>query len=206
MATTQAPFGLRPAYRLGSTVPYTGGFSLIKIFANETTPIFNGDVTQIIASSTGRGHLRRCNTTVTTTTVTNSGTFNGVFMGVQYTDPVSGKWLQRHYYPGAINVSDIYGFVQEDPFMVFRVQADEAVPATGFGTNAALIQTALGSTFSGNSGLSLDGSSIATTSTFPLRIVGFANDPRNSVNDTYTECYVRLNTHFNLSATGVAAS
>ena len=205
MATTLAAYGLRPAYRLGQT-PSNGGFTLIKIYANETTPIHNGDLTQIIASSTGRGHLRRFNTTVDATTVTSSGTFNGVLVGCQYTDPTSNKHLQRQYYPGAINKEDVYGFVVDDPHMVFRAIADDTLAATTFGCNGAIIQTAVGNTTTGNSGITFDASSIANTSTLPLRIVGFVNDPNSSVGDTYTEVYVRLNTHFNLTATGVAAS
>lgn len=205
MATSLTPYGLKPVNRLGNA-GFNGAFSKIKIYANETTPIHNGDVTQIIASSTGRGHLRRCNTTVTATTVTSSGTFNGVLIGCEYTDPTTSKWLQRHYYPGAINATDVYGFVVDDPFAVFRCIADDTLAATAFGCNGALIQTAVGNTVTGNSGLSFDASSIANTTTLPLRIVGFVNDPRSSVGDTYTEVYVRLNTHFNLSATGVAAA
>lgn len=203
MATSLTPYGFKPVNRLGNA-GYNGAFSKIKIFANESTAIFNGDVTQIIASSTGRGHLRRCNTTVTATTVTSSGTFNGVFIGCEYTDPVSGKWLQRQYYPGSINAADVYGFVVDDPMAIFRCIADDTLAATAFGCNGSMIQTAVGSTFSGNSGLAFDASSIANTSSLPLRIVGFVNDPKSSVGDTYTEVYVRLNTHFNLSATGVA--
>lgn len=206
MATSLKPFGLRPSHRLGSNSPHNGGFTLMKIASNETTPIFNGDAVKLIASSTNRGHIQRMNATVTTTTVTSSGTNVGVFVGCQYTDPNSGKLLQRHYYPGAIVASDIWAFVVDDPDVVFRIQADDTLPATALGCNAALIQTQVGSTFTGNSGLTLDASSIADTATLPLRIVGFVNDPNNSVGDTYTEVYVRLNTHFHRTTTGVAAS
>jgi hypothetical protein len=208
MATTLTPNGLQPAYRLGSGSPSVLGFSLYKIYNGETYAIFNGDPVKFIASSTGRGHVQTMNTTLTATTVTSSGVCLGVFGGCQYTDPVSGKWLQRHYYPGAITsaADDIYAMVYDDPDLVFKIQADGAVPATAMGTNASIIQTAVGSTATGNSGKALQASSIATTSTLPLRIVGFVNDGRNSVNDTYTNCYVRLNTHFHRQATGVAAS
>lgn len=206
MATSLRPYGLRPAYRLGNGSPYSGGFTLYKIASNETTPIFNGDPVKIIGSSTNRGHIQRLNTTTTATTVTSSGTSIGVFIGCQYTDPVSGKWLQRHYYPGAIVASDILAFVVDDPDVVFRCVADEAMAQTTRGCNAALIQTAVGNTSTGNSGLSLDGSSFDSTATLPLRIVDFVNDPDNPVDTTYPEMYVRLNTHFHRTTTGVAAS
>lgn len=208
MATSLKPFGLKPAYRLGNGSPYSGGFTLYKMINGETTPIFNGDPVKLIASSTGRGHAQRFNTTVAATTVTASGTNVGVFVGCQYTDPVSGKWLQRHNYPGAITSAkdDLYAFVVDDPDVVFRIQADDTLPATALGCNASLIQTVVGNTATGNSGVTLDASSIADTNTLPLRIVGFVNDPVNAVGDTYTEVYVRLNTHFHRTTTGVAAS
>lgn len=208
MATSLKPYGLKPAYRLGNGAPSVLGFTLMKMYAGETYAIFNGDPVKLIASSTGRGHIQTLNTTLTATTVTSSGTPIGVFGGCQYTDPTSKKLLQRHFYPGAITspADDAYAFVYDDPDLVYRVIADEAVPATALGCNAALIQTAVGSTATGNSGLTLDGSSIANTATLPLRIVGFVNDPLSSVGDTYTECYVRLNTHFHRQTTGVAAS
>lgn len=206
MATALRPYGLRPAYRLGNGSPYSGGFTLLQMASNETTPIFNGDSVKFIQSSTGRGHIQRMNATVTATTVTASALQVGVFVGCQYTDPVSGKLLQRHYYPGAIVASDIKAFVVDDPDVIFRIQADDTLPATALGCNASLIQTVVGNTATGNSGLTLDASSIADTSTLPLRIVGFVNDPLSTVGDTYTEVYVRLNTHFHRQATGVAAS
>jgi len=206
MATSLKPYGLRPSHRLASGAPYSGGFTLMKIASNETTPIFNGDVVKLIPSSTNRGHIQRCNTTVTATTVTSSGTMIGVFVGCQYTDPVSGKLLQRHNYPGAIVASDIWAFVVDDPDVVFRCQADDTLAATANGCNASLIQTAVGSTFTGNSGLTLDASSITDTATLPLRIVGFVNDPVNAAGDAYPEVYVRLNTHSHRTTTGVAAS
>ncbi len=208
MATSLTPNGLQPAYRLGSGAPSVLGFSLYKMINAEAYAIFNGDPVKFIASSTGRGHVQAMNTTLTATTVTSSGVCLGVFAGCQYTDPVSGKWLQRHYYPGAITSAkdDIYAMVYDDPDLVYKIQADDTLPATAMGCNASIIQTAVGSTATGNSGKALDASSIADTATLPIRIVGFVNDGRNAVGDTYTNCYVRLNTHFHRQTTGVAAS
>jgi hypothetical protein len=179
----------------------------MKIYNGDDYAIFNGDPVKLIASSTGRGHIQTLNTTLTATTVTSSGTPIGVFNGCEYTGS-DGKWLQRHFYSGDITSSkdDIYAFVHDDPDLVYRIIADDTLPATALGCNAALIQTAVGNTATGNSGKTLDASSIADTATLPLRIVGFVSDPRSSVGDTYTEVYVRLNTHFHRQTTGVAAS
>lgn len=201
MATTMKPYGLRPSHLLGAK-PYNGAFTKYRIVSNATTPIFNGDLVKVLNTGTNRGYVERMNATVTATTVTSSGTFVGVFVGCEYTDPVTGQLLQRPYYPGAIVASDIWAFVVDDPDVIFRMQADEALAQSKFGCNYAVIQHQVGSTFTGNSGLALDGSSFEETSTLPLRLMGFVDDPDNPVGTTYPEVYVRINNHFHRTLTG----
>jgi hypothetical protein len=69
------------------------------------------------------------------------------------------------------------------------MQADEAIAQTGLGNNVSAISTA-GSTSIGRSKNALDGSSVATTNSLPLRIVDFVDGPTSTVGDTYTDCIV----------------
>lgn len=205
MATTLGPYGLRPVKMLGSR-PNSHGATLYKIPSNYATAIFNGDPVLMTASGSTRGTVARMNATVTATTVTSSGTWLGVFIGCQYTDPTLGRIVHRQSYPGSIVASDIYAHVIDDPDATFMIQADDTLAQTALGTNAAVIQTAVGNTSTGNSGLCLDASSVDNTSSLPLRIVGFSSVAGDSIGDTYTNVIVRLNTHFHRTATGVAAS
>jgi len=69
------------------------------------------------------------------------------------------------------------------------MQGDEAIAQTGLGNNVSAVNTA-GSTSIGRSRNALDGGSIATTNTLPLRIVDFVDGPTSSVGDAFTDCVV----------------
>lgn len=205
MATTSSPRGFQPVNMLGGK-PNSHGATLYKIPSAYATAIFNGDLVSFTTTGSTRGSVQRFNETVTATTVTNSGTHLGVFVGCQYTDPSSGQFWTRQYYPGAIAAADIYAHVIDDPDALFKIQANGAIAQTKLGTNATIIQTAVGNTTTGNSGLQIVASTVDSTTTFPVRIVGFSTAPEDAIGDTYTNVIVRLNNHFHRQLTGVAAS
>lgn len=208
MASTLAPFGLRPADRISGAAT-TQGFTKYPILSGYAVAIMNGDPVILLHTGAGRGRVNRINGTVTATTITSTagttGTL-GVLVGCEYTDPTSNQFLPRHNYPGSITASDIKAYVVDDPEAVFLIQADDTLTNTAIGCNAALIQTVVGNTTTKNSGLALDASSVADTATLPLRIVGFLEDARNSVGDAYPVVKVRLNIHHHRQTTGTSAS
>ena len=69
------------------------------------------------------------------------------------------------------------------------MQGDEAIAQTGLGNNISAVSTA-GSTTIGRSKNALDGGSIATTNSLPLRVLEFVDGPTSAVGDTYTDCLV----------------
>jgi hypothetical protein len=84
-----------------------------------------------------------------------------------------------------------------------RMQSDEAIAQTGLGNNVAVVQTA-GSTSIGRSKNAVDGSSIATTNTLPLRIIDFVDGPTSAVGDAFTDVIVKFNAgHQYSNTTGV---
>lgn len=207
MSTVSRPRGLQQVKMLGGRYN-SHGLTQYKIPANYSVAIFNGDPVVMTASGSTRGTVARMNATATATTVTSSGTWLGVFLGCEYIDPNSRQLVHRQYYPGSITPpsGDIIAYVADDPDALFEIQADDTLAQAALGTNAAIIQTAVGSTTTGNSGLQLDASSIESTSTLPLRIVDFVTRSGSAIGDTYTDVIVRLNTHFHRTATGVASS
>jgi len=88
--------------------------------------------------------------------------------------------------------SDAVAYVIDDPSVVFQMQADDTLAQTALGNNAAVVQTA-GSTDIGNSKNAVDASSIATTNTLPVRILGFVDGPDSAVGDAYTDVLVKFN-------------
>lgn len=204
MAATSAPYGLRPTNLLGSQ-PSAGGTRLYKIPSGLTNNLFYGDPVIITSSGSARGTIARFNTTETATTTTASGTFVGVFLGFTYTDATYGKTF-RQFFPSGLVASDAYAYVCDDPDALFQVQADGAIAQTRLGCNVGLIQTVVGNTTTGQSGVAIQASTCATTATLPLRIVDFVDAPGSSIGDAYTDVIVRINTHFHRTTTGTAAS
>lgn len=205
MGTISTPRGFEPIGSLDGR-PYSGAVRLYRIKSADAYAIGNGDPVLIIGSGSDRGYCQRFNTTLTATTVTASGTFLGILVGCEYTDPNSGQKTFNHYWPGSIAASDIYAHVVDDPDCLFEVQANGAVALTALGCNFSVIQTAVTNTITKNSGLQLKYDSNATSATLPFRLVGFSTKAGNSIGDAYTRCIVRFNLHFHRSTTGTAAS
>jgi hypothetical protein len=113
----------------------------------------------------------------------------GVFMGCAFTDPTSGQKTFSQYWPASNAATDAVAYVADDPFLLFQMQADEAVTAANLGLNISAIMTA-GTAAIGRSRNALDGSSPATTNTLPLRIVEFVDGADSAAGDAYTDIVV----------------
>ena len=180
MATTATPMGAEPTDTLSASGSFTGKVRHIKIASAYDTAIFYGDFVKLVAAGTVE------KAAVTTAVV--AGTV-GIFVGCTYTDPNSSQMTFNQQWPASTTASDAYAYVVDDPKLLFRMQGDEAIAQTGLGNNVSAVSTA-GSTSIGRSKNALDGGSIATTNSLPLRIVDFVDGPTSSVGDTYTDCIV----------------
>lgn len=96
-----------------------------------------------------------------------------------------------------------YILVADAPDLVLQAQLLTATTfsTADIGLNVSY-DTAAGNTASGSSGMSVDMSTVTTTNTIPLKLVGFPNTPNNVLGDTYLNVYVEFNTHSKKSATG----
>jgi len=119
-------------------------------------------------------------------TLSASGSF---FVGCAYTDPSTNQKTFNQQFPASTAADDIVAYVVDDPKLLFRMQGDEAIAQTGLGNNISAVNTA-GSTSIGRSKNALDGGSIATTNTLPLRVVDFVDGPSSTVGDAFTDCIV----------------
>jgi len=186
MATTAAPYGLRPVNLIGGQ-PYAGSTRSIKIASAYAANIFYGDPVYIHSDGT----LRKAVVTTSVTTPATSGVV-GVFVGCAYTDPNLKIPVYKQYWPTGTVASDAYAYVVDDPDVVFQVQADGTVPQTALGNNIAL-NAASGDTLTGNSTTSAVYNSYDVTATLPLRIVGFVDSTTSTVGDAYTDLLVKWN-------------
>ena len=180
MATSATPNGAEPINTLSASGSYTGKVRHIKIASGYATGIFYGDFVKLVAAGT----LEKA--AVTTAVV--AGTV-GIFVGCSYTDPSTSQLTFNQQFPASTAASDIMGYVVDDPKLVFKMQADEAIAQTGLGNNVSAVSTA-GSTTIGRSKNALDGGSVATTNTLPLRVLEFVEGPNSTVGDAFTDCLV----------------
>lgn len=192
MSSAAAPYGLLPVQNYGAAYN-SQGFDTYTIVDAYATSIFYGDVVKIASSGT----IQKDTGTTTLTPL-------GVFLGCRYIQPATGYVLDSQYWPASTTTSNtVYAKVATWPLAVFRIQANGSVPLSAVGQNAAIVQTA-GSTLIGNSNNALNASSIATTNTLPLRIIGLTPIPNNAFGDAFTDVLVTFNNNTQIfTATGV---
>ena len=199
MASTAAPYGLKPMKLVGNR-PFAGATNLYRITTNYATSIFTGDIVSIVAAGT----LEKVSTFGTAASQFPAGTA-GVFVGCVYTDPSTKqpRWSQN--WIGGTVASDAYGYVVDDPSVIYMIQANGTVPETARGANIGVVQTA-GSTVYGTSKVAADTATIGQTATIGLRIIDFSTLPGDAIGDSFTNILVMFNptqAHFQGSATGI---
>ena len=192
MANQQGNFGFRPVLMMGSA--YQGqGQQQMTIASNETDSIFMGDPVVLNAN----GSISRGSTA--------GAEIVGVFNGCFYTDPTSQKPTFSNHYPGAIVADDIVANVISDPDVVFEVKCDDANAGRAqVGSTANISTYAAGSTKSGISGVSIDGTTFGTSNASNFAVYDLSTDPDNS---DYTvanaNILVRINKHQYRDTTGI---
>ena len=199
MANQETAYGLRPVGLVGSGANSTG-VTQYEIASNNTNAIYQYAICVPLAA----GVIDQAGDTAGGTTPA-----LGVLMGVEYVDSGSKKPIWVSYWPGSGSVSvdtnhPVKAFVADNPNQLFKVASDasltdRATALTAVFANASLGTSArTGSSDTGNASGALSVSSIATTATLPLRIVGIMDDAANS---DYTAAgiplLVRLNAHHN---------
>jgi hypothetical protein len=199
MATTAAPYGLRPINLIGGQV-FAGSTRQIKIASAYATNIFFGDIVSIAASGT----IEKVTTVGSAADQFPATGVIGVFLGCTYTDPSLKYKLNNQYWPASTVASDAMAYVCDDPDALFQIQGNASVGQTGLGLNYPVVQTA-GSTTTGNSKIALNASGGAVTTTIGLRLVDFVEGPFSTVGDAFTDCIVKFNfgQHSYYNATGL---
>ena len=199
MANAETAFGLRPVGLVGSSVNSTG-VTEYEIASDNSNAIFQYSLVTPAAA----GVIDQAGATDGGTTAA-----LGVLMGIQYHDRVQKKPVWLNYWPGSAAVSvdtnyPVKAFVADNPDQLFVVAADatltnRATALAGVFANASLGTSArTGVTAVGRSNSQLSVSSIATTATLPLRIVGLVDDEANSdYAAAGAHLLVRINAHFN---------
>ena len=195
MANTNVAFGLRPIGIMGQAANTTGATEY-RIASGNTNAIYQGS--PVIPLSTGF---------IDIVGNANGGTVGllGVFWGCEYVSSTTGKKVWSNYWPGSGADSNypVKAFVYDNPMQLFTIASDATLTneATARGhvfANANFATATSGSTTTGISSGKLAVSTIATTNTLNLRIMGIQEDVDNSdFTAAGIPVIVRLNNHFN---------
>jgi len=163
MANKDAAFGLRPIGKVGQNRD-NQGLSEYDIAASADAIYFN-DPVELAATGT---------ITVAAATDTLLGSLGGVF----FTDASTSKPTFANHLDASNTATDIKGFVSDDPYERFEIQADGATAAADVGLNADIVYAA-GSSPDYVSKVELD-TSDQKTGTAQLRIIGISKDIENN--------------------------
>ena len=198
MANQNTAFGLRPI-GLNGAGANTTGVTQYEIASNNTNAIFQNSPVIPLAAGV-----------IDIVGNANGGTVPalGVLMGVEYVDSSTKKPVFKNYWPGSNNASadtnhPIKAFVADNPNQLFMIAADgsstdRATALSNVFANVSLANGTSGSTNTGRSTAEMDISTVATTATLFMRIVGLTGDESNLDYDAAGVNYiVRFNFHHN---------
>jgi len=193
MSSSATPYGARPVGTLSASGSFTAKVRHYQIASGYDTSIFFGDFVKLVTAGT----IEKDEGTTTATPI-------GIFMGCSYTDPNTNQKTFAQMWTADVASSDAYGYIIDDPAVLFEMQADGSAAQATLGTNCAITQTA-GSTTIGTSKNALDiSTSAATTATLPLRIIDVVQTPSNAWADSYTDLVVKFNAgHLMENTTGI---
>lgn len=190
MSNTSAPNGLTYMFPLNGTEPNIATRRAPILYTNPNSIGYGDPVIQ------SGGYIDKWS----------SGVMTGVFYGCEYTDSTYGWVISKAWTAPSTAVSgSVEAIISVDNTAVFQIQAGNSsttgVTIAQVGLNAAF--GSVGAPSSGNSTAYLDVTTISTTSTLPVKIVGFGTSPTNDVNSAYNWVQVIMNNQsYNLGTTG----
>lgn len=197
MANTSRVNGLNPVKYLNGAA-WNGQCNTYFIPSGDATAVFVGDAVKADATgdTVAAGGLALGIQSVIQAAATNA------ILGVVVGFAVSPLNLNTPQY--RVASTGRYVLVCDDPNVIYEVQTSNgtlAVADVGLNANIAV---AAGSTTTGNSGVTLDVGTAATTATLPLKILGFTQRPDNDNTAASSKVLVKINNSQFGSSTGTA--
>lgn len=182
MANLNAPSGFKPKRHL-SGAPWNGMTQYFLIPSSDATAVFVGDLVKGAGTSGTAGTFVNgvnCEGLPAAILASAGSTGQDLLGAVTGFLPDQNNLMTKHRVASTNRIA----MVCTDPTVVYEAQADEvgsALAATDVQANVAYINAA-GSTTTGISAQMVDSSTVATTNTLPLKIVGFVIRPDNAIN------------------------
>ena len=172
MSSTNAPFGLRPAY-------HPSGL-------DRATALADG-IASAYATAILKGQPVKMDTSGTIVVAAAGDAFMGAFSGVEWTD-TTGRRRVSNYWPAstAYQTGSCIAYFYQDPNIVYEIQAAGSLAQTSVGDEADLSNTTAGSTTTGLSACTLSTTLAGSGNSAQMRILNLAPYPDNAWGDNYT--------------------
>lgn len=199
MSSTNAPFGLRPAF-------HPSGLDRAQALPNGIQAVStSGNVSLGYASNILKGQPVKMNTGGYIVVAAAGDSFLGAFAGVEWTDS-TGRRRISNYWPAneSFQVGSVVAYYYDDPNIVYEIQADGSLAQTAIGDQADLSNTTAGSTTTGLSQCTLSTTLAGATATAQMLIRDLAPYPDNAWGDNFTIVQVTVNkSQFNASVAAI---
>lgn len=180
MSSTNAPFGLRPAF-------HPSGLDRASALANGIQAVStSGNVSAGYATNILKGQPVKMNTGGYIVVAAAGDAFLGAFSGVEWTDS-TGRRRVSNYWPAneSFLVGSVVAYFYNDPNIVYEIQSDGTLAQTSVGDEADLSNTTAGSTTTGLSQCTLSTSLAGSGNSAQMRIVNIGPYTDNAWGDDY---------------------
>ena len=180
MSSTNAPFGLRPAF-------HPSGLDRAQALANGIQAVStSGNVSAGSATTILKGQPVKMNTGGYIVVAAAGDAFLGAFAGVEWTDS-TGRRRVSNYWPAneSFLVGSVVAYFYSDQNIVYEIQTDGTMAQTAVGDEADLSNTTAGSTTTGLSQATLSTTLAGTGNTAQMRIVDIGPYADNAWGDDY---------------------
>jgi len=179
------PYGLKPVNLIGGQV-FAGATRQLPIPYAYAANIGFGDIVALSKGLILRAAISTTNASIGTV---------GVFMGCNYTDPVTKQFRYSQFWPTGTQAGDGHAIVTDDPQAIFKMAVVSATTVMGSGSralvgqNMALVDN-LPNVNTGNSRVALlndiGAGAPDTTGTVPMRVIDVVNDTAINTSVAYT--------------------
>lgn len=180
---TLAPFGFRAAYHPNGLIRARAYKVVDTAQAAYGTAIYQG--APVIFETTGMVNVAAA-----------GANWLGIMQGVSYI-AADGKPTQANYLPATpTGITNVVFYIIDDPDTVFEVQSEATIAGTAIGdqftTFSATYTAASGTASTGRSTCALTGTLAGAGAQGMATILGFSNDPKNAVGDSYPIVQVQI--------------
>jgi len=180
MSSTNAPFGLRPAF-------HPSGLDRAQALANGIQAVStSGNVSAGYATTILKGQPVKMNTGGYIVVAAAGDAFLGAFAGVEWTDS-TGRRRVSNYWPAneSFIVGSVVAYFYSDANIVYEIQTDGTMAQTAIGDEADLSNTTAGSTTTGLSQATLSTTLVGSGNSAQMRIIDIAPYADNAWGDDY---------------------